>query len=119
MNPHVAWQSDSYPEARKKFLDACLHAPCELETYVNPLRGPAGRRACNGTLRVLDLKTRKNFSFLCRVFMALKDFSGSAAQIGWIKEEGYASLPNDTACLLIHMINPYGAGLFAARYTEG
>jgi hypothetical protein len=48
----------------------------------------------------------------------VEGFSGSATQVGWIARQGYDALPPDTAVLMIHLINPWGAA-HLRRYTEG
>lgn len=107
--------SDDYRQARERFTRAALATGALLEAIVHPaLRAPDG-----GALAI-DLAWRGSFdaSRVLLVTSGMHGFegpAGSAAQSAWL--ENTAHLPNDTAILLVHALNPWGFA-WVSRLTE-
>jgi len=115
--PRRAWQSDSYGQARRNFLNACEDARCEVVSYPHPLLGPGGEALATDTAWFGPRAAGKLLVMVSGVH-GVEGFSGSATQVGWIAGRGYDSLPADTAVLMVHLINPWGVA-HLRRYTEG
>jgi|TARA_B110000967_G_scaffold210056_1_gene269984 hypothetical protein len=114
--PEQSWQSDSYLEARENFTVACARAGFEVESHKHPDLGP------NGELLYCDVAwvgPRNACKLLLMVsgVHGVESFSGSATQVGWIEQGRYRQLPADTAVLMVHQINPWGAA-HLRRYNE-
>jgi hypothetical protein len=104
--------SPTYAEARKRFLAA---AGASLAgSYPHPLKGPDGgdlatdiaRLGPTGAGRVLVVESGTH---------GAEGFCGSAIQLGLL--ESPPPLPDDTAILLVHAINPHGFA-WIRRVTE-
>ena len=106
----------NYVEARDKFLAVAQDSGGSLRAYTNPNLGPQGEALATDTAwfgpadaeRVLVLVSATH---------GVEGFTGSAAQIDWLREGGPARLPAGLAALLIHAINPYGFA-WLRRVTE-
>ena len=107
--------SDSYAEARKKFVDAARRAGAKLASYQHPdERGPGGEPL------YLDVSVLGPGS-ASRVFVVgsgthgIEGYPGSAAQRAWLR--GRPRLPKDTAVVFFHAQNPWGFA-HKTRVTE-
>src|SRR5688500_15512812 len=107
--------SDSYAEARKKFVEAARRAGAKLASYKHPIeRGPAGEPL------FLDVSVLGPGN-ASRVFVVgsgthgIEGYSGSAAQRAWLR--GRPRLPKDTAVVFFHAQNPWGFA-HKTRVTE-
>ena len=114
--PARDWQSDNYTQARENFLEACAGAGAAVDTCPNPLRGPAGEALATDVALFGPPRASKLLVMISGVH-GIEGFSGSATQVGWISQRRYEALPDDTAALMIHLINPWGAA-HLRRYTE-
>ena len=107
--------SDSYAEARKKFVDAARRAGAKLTSLRHPEeRGPGGEPI------FLDVAVLGPGS-ASRVFVVgsgthgIEGYTGSAAQRAWLR--GRPRLPKDTAVVFFHAHNPWGFA-HKTRVTE-
>lgn len=115
--PSSSLFSQSYGEARAKFLDAATEAGARPLSFRNPhAAGPAGEPL-----------------FLDAVWFGPTDaptvlvntsgthgaegYAGSAAQLAWMKDGGHRALPAGVAVLLVHAVNPFGFA-WGLRGTE-
>lgn len=106
--------SSSYAEARAKFLVAARAAGAAVEHWPNPLAGPAGETlACDtawlgpaGATRVLVVLSATH---------GVEGFCGSGPQVALLREP--PALPEGTAVLLMHAVNPHGFA-WQRRVTE-
>ncbi len=114
--PERAWQSDSYAQARERFLQACSAAGAAVQSHLHPLSGPEGESLATDVARFGCSDASRMLVMVSGVH-GVESFSGSAAQIGWIESKQYESLPDDTAVLMIHLINPWGSA-YLRRYNE-
>ncbi len=100
--------SESYAEARAKFVAAAADAGGALRSWFNPHgKGP------NGELLYLDTARfgpadAPNTLVLISSTHGVEGHCGSGAQIAWLRSGGAAKLPKDTGALVVHAINPHG-----------
>lgn len=114
--PDHDWQSDSYSQARQNFLSACVQANVEVTSYPLPLRGPQDEELATD-VALFDSVQAECLLVMVSGVHGVEGFSGSAAQVGWISQRRYESLPDNTAVLMIHLINPWGVA-HLRRYNE-
>jgi len=107
--------SDSYAEARKKFLDAARRAGAKLASYQHPgERGPAGEALCLD-VAVLGPGNASRVFVLGSGTHGIEGYTGSAVQRAWLR--GRPRLPKDTAVVFFHAQNPWGFA-HKTRVTE-
>lgn len=99
--------SAHYAEARQKFLAAATAAGAALDSVENPNSGPDGGRLITDTAR-LGPESASRLLVLNSATHGVEGFCGSGAQIGLLHGGELETLPDDTAVLLIHAINPFG-----------
>ena len=98
--------SDSYAEARKKFVDAARRAGAKLASYQHPTeRGPGGE-ALYLDVSVLGPGDASRIFAVGSGTHGIEGYSGSAAQRAWLR--GRPRLPKDTAVVFFHAHNPWG-----------
>jgi hypothetical protein len=105
-----------YVNARENFRTAATHAGGTLRGYSNPHRGPRGEALATDTAWIGDLDAARVLVLISATH-GVEGFTGSAAQVDWLRNGGPATLPPDTAALLIHAINPHGFA-WLRRVTE-
>ncbi len=100
--------SDSYREARDRFLSACRHPGAGVTSYALPhCTGPDGEELATDVARFGRQDARKLAMFICGTH-GLEAAAGAATFLQWLEAGGPATLPDDTAVVLVHGINPYG-----------
>ncbi len=99
--------STSYAEARQKFLDAASSAGLDAEHHVNPNKGMAGEEIATDVVRIGPDDAGIVF-FTMSATHGVEGFCGSGAQVGTLASGQADELPDDTAMVLIHAINPHG-----------
>lgn len=100
--------SESYADARSRFLDAVARAEAPHETFENPgCKGPFGASLATD-VALFGPENAKHLLILVSGTHGVEAFAGSGAQIAMIEGLRFASLPARTAVLVIHAINPYG-----------
>ena len=106
MNSADSFSAD-YPEARAKFLQAASDAGGALDSMAHPERGPDGGDLATD-IAWFGPKDATGVLVMISGTHGVEGFCGSGAQIDWLRRGGAASLPADTAVLMIHAVNPYG-----------
>ncbi len=96
-----------YAEARNRFLAACETAGAVVETFRNPNSGPEGGPLFTDVARIGD-ENAENILLAISATHGVEGFFGSGCQVGWLREERWRDLPDGTAAVLVHAINPYG-----------
>jgi len=109
--------SETYLDAREKFLGACTAAGLEPEGFVHPEPGPGGAPLTTDVLRVGPADATRLLVLISGVH-GVEAMCGSACQSGWIAEGRHLDLPDNTAVLLVHIINCWGAANLR-RNTDG
>lgn len=108
--------SQSYFAARDKFTTACKNNDAAISSVCHPQSGPDDQPLwVDVALFGPDAASR--LLILISGTHGVEGLAGSACQLDWINRGGPAALPADTAVLIIHMINPYGAA-WLRRETE-
>lgn len=108
--------SQSYAEARRRFLEAARAAGAELTAREHPLKGPAGETLATdvarlgpaGATRILGIGSGTH---------GVEGYCGSGVQTALLSDGFARELPKDTAVVFIHAINPYGFA-FDRRVNE-
>jgi hypothetical protein len=114
--PSVQWQSDDYQQARSNFYKACSGHNVDVVSHKHPLLGPSGESlTCDVAL--FGPENAEILLVMVSGVHGVEGFSGSATQVGWIEDKQYESLPENTAVLMIHQINPWGSA-HLRRYNE-
>jgi len=107
----------SYARARAKFLEAAAEAGGGVRSYLHPQQTtPAGEPLAIDVACFGDRKAARQALFISGTH-GQEGFSGSAVQIGWMKQGGSARLPAGLGVVLVHGLNPYGFAHFT-RTTE-
>jgi hypothetical protein len=108
--------SDSFEEARSKFLDGAKANSMTLATYKNPNRGPKGELLACDTAWA-GPKDAKRVLVLISATHGVEGYCGSGCQVDWLNAGLAKSLPAGTAVLMVHAINPFGFA-WNRRVTE-
>ena len=108
--------SSDYAQARRRFVAMCTRYGAPVHTFVNPGRGPAGEELATDTAW-FGPADAKRVMVLTSATHGVEGFCGSACQIDWLASGGPAHLPDGTAALLVHAVNPYGFA-WLRRVTE-
>lgn len=106
--------STSYGEAREKFLAAAAACGARTAHWPHPLTGPAGETlACDTAW--LGPADAQRVLVLVSATHGVEGFCGSGPQIALLRRP--PRLPQDTAVLLLHAVNPHGFA-WQRRVTE-
>jgi hypothetical protein len=101
--------SETYPVARDKFMYAAMAANADVKSYPHPLKGAFGEGLYTDVAWV-GPKDAKNVIVTCSGMHGVEGYAGSACQNYMMDEVSYGRLvlPENTAVLHIHAINPWG-----------
>lgn len=99
-----------YASCRDRFLSLAEQSGGELNTYINPLLGPNGERLTTDTVLVGDTSA-SNLVVVISGTHGLELFAGSAVQVQLLTQLSHLKL-RDTAILIVHAINPWGAAYY-------
>lgn len=100
--------SANYAEAREKFLVACRDRGLPVDSRLNPnAKGAQGEDLFMDIVRIGAADAAKVLVVMSGTH-GVEGYCGSGAQIGFLKTGYFADLPDDTAVLLVHAMNPYG-----------
>ena len=108
--------STDYAAARGRFLEASHGAGAAIESRESPSRGPAGE-ALFTDVAWLGPPDAGRVLVTISATHGVEGFCGSGVQCGWLERELEKELPEDTALLQIHAINPHGFA-WLRRVTE-
>ncbi len=106
----------SYDEARDKFLAAARLADAWTHRYDNPGKGPKGE-TLSTDLAWLGPRDASKVVVTISSTHGVEGYCGSGFQVDWLSGVGASVLPDGTAALFIHAINPYGFA-WTRRVTE-
>ncbi|WDZ80709.1 DUF2817 domain-containing protein (plasmid) [Ensifer adhaerens] len=96
-----------FPVLRARFLSAARTAGASLVEYLHPLHGPNGERLATD-VAYLGRNDAKKLLVLVSGTHGVEGPFGSACQTAWLSQNSPWQLPDDTAVLAIHLINPWG-----------
>ncbi|WP_343594617.1 M14 family metallopeptidase [Pseudomonas sp.] len=108
MNPAACF-SQTYAQARQKFLAACAELGLPVESQLHPLRGAEDEELAIDVARSgpLDAKHVMLISSGCH---GVEGFCGSAVQVALLQDEAFQRQARDASCAVVylHAANPYG-----------
>lgn len=109
MNRIAEYFSDTYSEARDKFLAAVDKSGARLlSSHLNPAKGPGGEDCITDVAWIGPSDARK-LLILVSGTHGIEGYAGSGCQVAWLNDDWFArSATKNTAVLLIHAINPHG-----------
>ena len=104
----TSYFSADYPEARRKFLQACADRGIDVDSRRNPhAKGARGEDLFMDVAR-LGAKATRKILFLMSGTHGVEGYCGSGAQVGLLQEGYFSDLPDDLSVILVHAMNPYG-----------
>ena len=109
--------SEDYSAARHAFRAACREAGLEVEVLHNPAEGPGGLELTTDVARAGPAGAARLLVLVSGVH-GVETLCGSACQTGWLRGGAHRRLPPDTAVLLVHALNCWGAA-WGRRNVEG
>lgn len=99
--------SESYAEAREKFLGAAREVGAVVSSFALGIRGPDGGELAADVAWLGAAEAPRVLTTISGVH-GVEGFFGSATQVEWLRRAKGTPLPKDTAVLHVHAINPYG-----------
>jgi hypothetical protein len=108
MIPPTTFFSATITEADQKFADAAGQADADLVTVLHPLPGPGGEPLHVSIARVGATPAAQVLLVMSGTH-GIEGFAGAGIQTGVLRSLERFDLRDDTALLLIHLINPWGA----------
>ena len=109
MNP-LSQFSQSYAEARRKFIAAAGARHLAVETHVLPERHGTSGEALAMDVALLGPPDADAVLVLTSATHGIEGYCGSGAQIGLMHDEGFVGAVQEArvAVLLVHAVNPHG-----------
>ena len=105
--------SETYLEARSRFVEAIRDAKGEISSTTNPhARGPADE-ALITDVAWFGPKTASRVMLSISGTHGQEFFAGAAGQRAWLVSGEYGNLPTDVAVCLVHANNAFGAAHFS------
>jgi octopine/nopaline transport system ATP-binding protein len=101
---------------RARFVTAARTAGASLVEYSHPLHGPSGEPLTTD-VAYLGRRDAKKLLVLISGTHGVEGPYGSACQTAWFSQNSPWHLPDDTAVLAIHLINPWGTA-WSRRVNE-
>ena len=101
---------------RTRFLAAARGAGASVVEYLHPLHGPQGERLATDVAYLGHEDARKLMVLISGTHGVEGPF-GSACQTAWLAQNTPWQLPDDTAVLAIHLVNPWGTA-WSRRVNE-
>lgn len=108
--------SEDYAAARARFLEAARASQARLWSYPCPAPGPEGEPLSSDCAWIGPARPRRLLVTLSATH-GTEGLCGSGLQTGWLEQRLWQEMPEDTAALLVHAINPYGFA-YQRRETE-
>lgn len=108
MTDAASYFSESYLEARKRFVSACAKAGLKVTTDVHDLTGPNGEELATDSTHI-GPKDAENLLVIISGVHGPELMTGSGCQVGFITESLFKNLLANTAVLMVHAANPWGA----------
>ena len=99
---------DDYVAARELFVETCDDAGLDLESHKHAMPGPNGESLFTDCT-LIGRRDARNLIVLISGTHGVETLCGSACQSGFIAEGNWRSIDDDTAILIIHALNCWGA----------
>lgn len=97
-----------YASQRARFLAAVERQHGALTSYKHPLSGPQGE-ALYTDVAVIGNANATKLMLVISGTHGVEGYYGSDSQIDWLSRFNLTALPDDTAIVLLHLLNPWGA----------
>ena len=97
-----------YTSQRARFLAAVQRQHGRLTAYPHPLRGPQGEELFIDVALIGNVNAAKMMLVISGTH-GVEGYYGSDCQIAWLDRFALTALPADTAIVMIHQLNPWGA----------
>lgn len=108
MHQALDYFSESFAQARQKFLHACHEKGHEVKTIVHPTAGPDNEELAIDSIYVGERSASRLLVIISGVH-GPELMTGSGCQVGFISESLFDNLDQNTAVLFVHAANPWGA----------
>ena len=105
-----------YAGARDKFLSAHRQVGARIENFKNPTAGP-NAETLTTDVAWIGPDDAENVLLTISGTHGAEGFCGSGVQVGWIETGLYKEMPENTALMQVHAINPHGFA-WLRRVTE-
>ncbi len=105
-----------YAAMRQRFLTAARAAGAALSEHIHPLHGPDGNVIGTDVALIGQADAAKLLVMISGTH-GVEGAYGSACQSAWLEQKSNWALPEDTAVLMIHLINPWGTA-WSRRVNE-
>lgn len=109
--------SETYAEAREKFMTSAQKAGAEICSHFHPLKGPAGENLTTDVARLGPPDADTVLMTFSGVHGA-EGFAGSAVQIGLLRDPSIVAPDDKTAVVHVHAVTPWGFA-WLRREDEG
>ncbi len=96
-----------YTTMRERFLAVARAAGAALTDHPHPLHGPDGKVIATD-VALLGRPDAAKLMVLISGTHGVSGAYGSASQTAWLERRENWTLPDDTAVLMVHLINPWG-----------
>ncbi|MEL7109796.1 MAG: M14 family metallopeptidase [Pseudomonadota bacterium] len=100
--------SNTYEEARAKFLEACSERGVKVDHRRNPRATGVSEEGLYMDVACIGSTSASKVLFLMSGTHGVEGYCGSGAQVGLLRESYFSELPNDTSIVMIHAMNPFG-----------
>lgn len=107
-----------YRTARARMADAAGRVAARTRSYDCPLPGPDGEALATDVFWI-GPEDAGNVLVLVSATHGVEGFCGSGAQIDWLAGAGPGNLPEDTAVVIVHALNPHGFAWLRRVTQEG
>jgi len=100
--------SENYSAARKKFHKTCRQADFKVESHINfQAKAPTADELAMDVVWCGSENATKVMLVTCGTH-GLEAAPGAATILKWIEGGAHQCLPDDTAVMIVHGVNPYG-----------
>lgn len=103
-----------YSSTQRLFRELCIDFEVAIESYASSAIGPVGEEIAVDIAR-LGPNNAARVIFVVSGTHGLEGLAGSLCQTSWLRSR--PALPNDTAVVLVHLLNPWGCA-WRRRQTE-
>lgn len=100
--------ADNYTDARKRFLNVCAKKSIKVSSYINPQTVSVSQELATDVIRIGSENAKKLLVITSGVHGA-ELMCGSGCQISMLSQGCFDDVPDDTAVVMVHAINPWGA----------
>ncbi|RKE77378.1 polar amino acid transport system ATP-binding protein [Rhizobium sp. AG855] len=115
-SPQSGLFAGDFSALRARFIAAARTSGASLSEYPHPLRGPSGEPLATD-VAYLGRRDAAKLMVLISGTHGVEGPFGSACQTAWFSQNSPWHLPDDTAVLAIHLINPWGTA-WSRRVNE-